>query len=355
MRFPGDRALTRRLRGFTLLELAVSLLVLGVVIGSAGSLLARTYPTAGGLAGIGTPEAERIEHALLGFLHLRHRLPCPDADGDEIEDCDAASGRPIATGYLPAATLELSLPAPGPGRDAVAYGVHRGAGGDDDLALARPERYTRVPVADPPACQPGSETLPCSVDPLEPYRAPAQLEVVDTRTLNVLDTCVALSPAASAPVGSSRAAEDASRVAWYVTLPTGRGERTVARTFAEVAAALGCAERLADAELTRLAAATLAAHEQVNRFRLAHLDVLRAATAVTAHAGERTPAGAGADPLALLAAPSGYPQTDRAQAVVEAAPGDDAAASVRERLRLAGARLVEARAVAEAVQRRGGL
>src|SRR5690606_19576952 len=135
MRFPGDRALTRRLRGFTLLELAVSLLVLGVVIGSAGSLLARTYPTAGGLAGIGTPEAERIEHALLGFLHLRHRLPCPDADGDEIEDCDAASGRPIATGYLPAATLELSLPAPGPGRDAVAYGVHRGAGGDDDLAL----------------------------------------------------------------------------------------------------------------------------------------------------------------------------------------------------------------------------
>jgi len=348
------------MRGFTLMEVAVSLLVLGVVVGGVASMLARTYPPGGGRAGIGRlgePDAVLIEQALMGFLHAHHRLPCPDADGDGIEDCDVTAGTPISAGRLPVMTLELSWPQETGG--SVAYGVYRGASDDVDLTVAKPERYTRVPAARGPACPPEGSLDECDVDPLRPYDGPPGLEEADTRTLNALDTCTALESAASPPLEGRRRQirlpSDGTphRVAFFFT----HGDRTVARAFSEVAAALGCPRRLAEAGLTLRAAATIAVHEQVNRFRLAHMKLLAAGTASPVHGGKFAPASRG-DLETSPRPATNYPQSDGAYAAGQSTESeglDDTLARARARLKLAGERLVEARAVAEAVQRSGAL
>ena len=86
-----------RARGFTLIELAV-------VMGVLGLLLAMLIPTAARQfeskrAGETWGQLEKIKEALTGFALMRGRLPCPDVDGDGFEDrtiaapaCDALVG-----------------------------------------------------------------------------------------------------------------------------------------------------------------------------------------------------------------------------------------------------------------------
>lgn len=106
------RAPPRAEAGVTLLELAIVLLVLGLVL--AGGLT----PLAAQLeARDRTLTADRLEaarEALLGFAGSRGRLPCPDADGDGRADPPfdptqkASASCQRATGWLPAVDLGVA-------------------------------------------------------------------------------------------------------------------------------------------------------------------------------------------------------------------------------------------------------
>ncbi|MDR0528692.1 MAG: prepilin-type N-terminal cleavage/methylation domain-containing protein [Zoogloeaceae bacterium] len=90
--------------GFTLIEMAVTLLILTLLIGRfalpmAAEREARTSKLA-------AEEMLAIRAALLGFAALRGVLPCPDVTGDGLASasCDGAS----AEGGLPFVTLGLA-------------------------------------------------------------------------------------------------------------------------------------------------------------------------------------------------------------------------------------------------------
>lgn len=100
----------RRAMGFTLIELAVVLLVVTLLL---GSLL---YPLGAQLQQrrlSNTQQAlDEVREALIGFAMANGRLPCPDTDGDGLENArgigDAASDGCAAGAYsggLPWATL----------------------------------------------------------------------------------------------------------------------------------------------------------------------------------------------------------------------------------------------------------
>ncbi|MBZ0105715.1 MAG: hypothetical protein K8H84_08805 [Sulfuricella denitrificans] len=118
----------RSVRGYTLIELATALTLLGLV----GVLLWRF----GGIASqrIAEIEAPQIltdaSQALVGFVAANHRLPCPDtsATGDGLEHCGGA-----AVGRLPLVTLGLAR------MDLrnVRYGVYRSAVANMDTAADR--------------------------------------------------------------------------------------------------------------------------------------------------------------------------------------------------------------------------
>jgi hypothetical protein len=154
----------------------------------------------------------------------RYRLPCPDTDGDGLEDFDPAAGCTRATGEIPARTLGLSLPA------RLNYGVHQTAA----LPLTRlsaahtpwlpppatattewplsgdtsyiPGAYTPPPDTGgaPPIDSPnvtvlgGMSTLPLD---LLPRAHPTDAEIAAVASaINGLDFCAKLRATAAAPV-----------------------------------------------------------------------------------------------------------------------------------------------------------
>lgn len=115
-------------KGYTLIELSIVLVVLGIVI-------VLIWRALGFNADHALAESERVmmrsaDQAISGFVFAHSRLPCPDVNGDGIEDC-AATG---AVGTLPAISIGLSQ------ADArrIRYGVYRNPAlpptGDADLA-----------------------------------------------------------------------------------------------------------------------------------------------------------------------------------------------------------------------------
>lgn len=118
----------RKNAGYTLIELSIALVVLGIVI----MLIWRFVGINSDYA---TSNAERAllrsaDHAVTGFVLSHNRLPCPDANGDGAEDCGTA-----AVGTLPTASIGLAQADAGRMR----YGVYRKGSGtatlDADLAI----------------------------------------------------------------------------------------------------------------------------------------------------------------------------------------------------------------------------
>lgn len=185
-----------RARGFSLIELAVVLVVLGLIT----LLLVRFLGTAAGEQRAATSRSllGRADDALLAYAMVNSRLPCPASDASGVEDC--GSGQ---IGRLPYKTLGL----PDASARAIRYGVLRRTDDrrvDADLAVRR-DRY----------------------DPLQVISSSETAVELPLGNVNGLDLCWALRNAGNAAldadylhVTSSRASSQIdTHVAYALALP----------------------------------------------------------------------------------------------------------------------------------------
>lgn len=127
---------TRNCRGFSLLELAA---VLALLSGLVFALLYKTSDVSIQTTLQSTDSALRAaDEQVRQFAVWNGRLPCPDTDGNGLEDCGGGTQK----GYLPYRTLGLAVigyEAGEQGSRALRYGVYRAAA-DSDLAV-RGDRF----------------------------------------------------------------------------------------------------------------------------------------------------------------------------------------------------------------------
>ncbi|MFP4294667.1 MAG: hypothetical protein ACLFQH_02470 [Halothiobacillaceae bacterium] len=131
-------------RGISLVETTLVLVLLGTVVVFGWRLADLAGTRVQDLrADVSLGEADA---ALTGFAALQARLPCPDTDGDGLEDCDEDD----VVGALPWATLHLADPRLGRLR----YGVYRAADElsdkDRDLAVSRDRFHPLLAREQPP-------------------------------------------------------------------------------------------------------------------------------------------------------------------------------------------------------------
>lgn len=231
----------RRMLGFTLVELSVILLALGLIL--PGAVIFWQLSERHRVAGVQMDAQQQSRDALMGFLHANYRLPCPAADTAGVESCtDGGALRQV--GYLPWRTLDLPRPEAGTLR----YGVYREPSGaaiadapaDRDLAVARdrmnplrvrtpdpiPQNYqdddtgkdaffvsyTHTPNSNAPPIpevqtsknsllgktQSGDDTAPLNTQCDAAGNPPCPLGV--QRAVNLIDVCLALNTASDALV-----------------------------------------------------------------------------------------------------------------------------------------------------------
>lgn len=96
-------ALPTHQSGLSLVEIALTLTLAGALV-AVGAVSSRGASSESGeAAGVSVRnDFERWGFAVQGFAATRHRLPCPDSNGDGLEDCDGA-----VVGTMPYRTLEL--------------------------------------------------------------------------------------------------------------------------------------------------------------------------------------------------------------------------------------------------------
>lgn len=209
----------RNMMGFTLVELSVVLLALGLILPAAvifWQLHERQRVT-----NFQVDSQQQARDALLGFMHANYRLPCPAADTAGVEAC-LEGPDPRQVGYVPWRTLGLPRPEAG----ALRYGVFRQAAAtapqDRDLAVAR-DRMNPLRVRTPfpvpknndapndeaPPIPTVTETLlgvtysGNDTAPLNPacnlsQNPPCPLGVAGA--VNLIDVCLALHTASQTPV-----------------------------------------------------------------------------------------------------------------------------------------------------------
>lgn len=221
----------RRIRGFTLVELSLVLLALGLILPAA--VMYWQFSERHRVAAVQINVQQQSRDALLGFVHSQYRLPCPAANSDGVESCFVGTEL-RQVGYLPWRTLSLPRPEAG----ALRYGVHREptavglaeAPIDRDLAVAR-DRLNPLRVRTPagpvknhseapnPHAPPIPEVLPSlgsvlgmtqsgnAASPLNSAcdtKSAPPCPVGVARAVNLLDICLALNTASDtleAPAG----------------------------------------------------------------------------------------------------------------------------------------------------------
>ena len=137
-------------RGFSLLELSVIVLVLGMISLLAWRFIVARFQHAENV--VARSLLERADGALTGFVFARHRLPCPDTNTDGLEDCGATA----QGGSLPYKTLGMADTRAG----TIRYGVLRRVTAAND-----PEA---VPLDDPAPPLPRNADLAESDDRFYP-------------------------------------------------------------------------------------------------------------------------------------------------------------------------------------------
>lgn len=108
----------KRQSGFSLLELALGLFILGFLF----ALMPMMISSLGQLQSA-DPAANPLdsgEQALVGFVIQHNRLPCPDTTNDGIENCNGAK-----TGGFPYRTVNLGRPLVNAAGFALHYGVYQ--------------------------------------------------------------------------------------------------------------------------------------------------------------------------------------------------------------------------------------
>ncbi len=198
-------------KGFSLLELSVSLMVIGLMVGGIVTLMHKAGESLSGSSS--SAMLLRMDDALLGFITSNGRLPCPDnGTGAGSETCG------VSVGALPWRTLGLAAPVLNASGLALRYAVYRNASAtaslDSDLAVTPvPDRFFPIlPIAPATAAS----------------TAPAVATAAGTTTnLNGLDFCIALRNAIQAPLSIALNVSDGAggviNVAYLLADP-GRGD-----------------------------------------------------------------------------------------------------------------------------------
>lgn len=247
-------------RGYTLIELALAMVVLGLVM----VVLWRFGVTANQrMVEIEAPPAlAAADQALLGFAAVHSRLPCPDTTGDGQEDC---AGNPV--GRLPVVTLGLVRA----DLARMRYGVFRAAQTDPTLdadLAANPAKDRFAPLI-----ATGHPVVVLTPSPL-------------LGNINGIDFCTALRSGAALPANNARLhIEDATgamikNVAYALALPgafdapnasatgfasparpigTAYDDRVLAVDFSQMFTRMSCAGVLAAASHAHANAASAAA------------------------------------------------------------------------------------------------
>lgn len=94
-------------RGFSLIELAIVLFIVALLLG--GLLVPLALKETQTDIRETRDQLEEIRQALLGFVYLNGRFPCPDTDGDGVEDITGSTcvASPPPIGELPWVTLAV--------------------------------------------------------------------------------------------------------------------------------------------------------------------------------------------------------------------------------------------------------
>ena len=225
-----------RQAGFTILELALSLFVVGFVVAAVPALLSQDQDAASTAPGAEPVEAGSL--VLNGFIQHHYRLPCPAAEwtgpGGGVEDCTRT------TGFVPWRTLGMQQPLTNAAGLPFAYGIYRDAARNNHLGEAT-DKYTPT-YGDCPgtgSCQSPDiadhlgdnrkqgGTLHYNLTPSEGYWE-AGTRSGPAPVINVLDFCAKLRDAADQPPSTAllavrnlrgTAPDDVINVPWVLIDP----------------------------------------------------------------------------------------------------------------------------------------
>lgn len=123
-----NQAQKRHLYGYTLIELSITIMVIGLIV----TVLANLYPkiTESSAKKQSQIQSVNVEQTILGFIFANGRLPCPAANTNGFEDCS------LEKGELPFRSLGLAVPIRNQSGIALRYAVYdKALTGTSDMAL----------------------------------------------------------------------------------------------------------------------------------------------------------------------------------------------------------------------------